>query len=58
MFNLQKLMFRLKRDRKVIHVENDLNDNEDTKIVEIKDSKIKEYQQIIFLDYYTRKNKL
>lgn len=51
-------MFRLKRDRKVIHVENDLNDNEDTRKEEIEDSNIAEYQQIIFVDYYTRKNKL
>jgi hypothetical protein len=39
-------------------VENDLNDNEDTKKEEIENSKIEEYQQIIFVDYYTRKNKL
>lgn len=42
----------------MIHVENDLNDNEDTRKEEIEDSKIPEYQQIIFVDYYTRKNKL
>ena len=50
-------MFRLKRDRKVIHVESSQSGNEDTKKVEILDSNIPEYQQIIFFDYYTRKNK-
>lgn len=42
----------------MIHVENDLKDNEDTRKEVIKDSKISAYQQIIFVDYFTRKNKL
>lgn len=50
-------MFRLKRDRKVIQVEGDNINNEDTNVEEIFDSNITKYQQIIFYDYYTRKNK-